>query len=138
MLATQNQAMDDTEDKMSASPLTFTTRSAPEWDKKILEGLRNDCKILTGGAEEFKSHSLYAMIEDKFTGGIILEQHDTILWIDALWVELNFRKQGIGNQLLEKATQFATQHNLKEIQLNTYFNDAHDFFLFCGFKDAAV
>ena len=57
-------------------------------------------------------------------------------------VDLNvlpkFRKQGIGDQLMEKAYQFAVENNAKEIQLNTYFPGAHAFFLVLGFETVAV
>jgi GNAT superfamily N-acetyltransferase len=123
---------------MRDTQLTFTTICAPGWDEKIIDGLRKECKALIGIFEEFKPHALYAMVENKFAGGVVFEQHANILWIDAIWVEVNFRKQGVGKQLMEKANQFAIQNNLTEIQLNTYFKDSHDFFLFCEFKDTAI
>src|SRR5579863_9767620 len=115
--------------------LTFTTTSAPEWDKKIAAGLRKECSLLTGISEDFKSHTIYGVIENKFAGGIVSEQHGNILWVDAIWVELKYRKHGFGKQLMQKAALWATQNDATEIQLNTYFKEAHDFFLTCGFED---
>jgi GNAT superfamily N-acetyltransferase len=118
--------------------ITKAIHSNPEWDKKIAAGLRKECSSLMGISEDFKHHTIYGMVEDKFAGGIMVEQHGNILWIDALWVETSFRNHGIGKQLMEKANQFATQNNATEIQLNTYFKDAHNFFLSCGFEDVSV
>lgn len=130
--------MDDEGENMSAGQLTFTTMSSPEWDKKIAAGLRKECSSLTGISEDFKPHRIYGMVEDKFAGGVVLEQHGNILWIDAIWIETSFSKQGIGKQLMEQAALWATQNDATEIQLNTYFKEAHDFFLSCGFEDVAV
>jgi GNAT superfamily N-acetyltransferase len=115
--------------------LSFTTQPHPEWDKKIASGLHQECEGLTGRPEEFKTRTFYAKIDDIFVGGIISEQHGEILWIDSIWVEPKFRKYGIGSQLLEKAFLFAIQNKAKEMQLNTYFQEAHSFFLACSFED---
>lgn len=123
---------------MSAGHLTFTTTNPPEWNKKIATGLRKECSSLTGISADFKPHTIYGMVEDKFAGGISFAQHGNILWIDALWIEPKYRKQNIGKQLMEKAVLWAIQNNATEIQLNTYFKDAHDFFLSCRFEDVAV
>lgn len=130
--------MDGEGEKMNASHLTFTTTNTPEWDTKIAAGLRKECSALTGISEDFKPHRIYGMVEERFAGGIVLEQHGNILWIDAIWVEPSFRKQGIGKQLIEKAALWATQNDATEIQLNTYFKDAHDFFVSCGLEDVAL
>jgi len=123
---------------MNANQLTFTTTSTPEWNKKIGAGLRETCEELTGFSGTFKTQTIYALIDEKFAGGLDFEQHGDIFWIDRIWVELNFRQQSVGSQLIEKATQCAVQNNAKEIQLNTYFPDAHEFFLSQGFEDVAV
>lgn len=130
--------MDAEGNNMRAGQLTFTTTKTPEWDEKIATGLYKECSLLTGVSEDFKPYMIYGMVEDKFAGGIVLEQHGNILWIDALWVEARFRNNGIGKQLMEKASQFAVQNKVREIQLNTYFKDAHDFFLSRGFEDVAI
>lgn len=109
--------------------LSLTTIAHPEWDKKIEAGLRKDCEVLTGMTEDSKNHNIYVKNRDIFAGGIRIELHGDILWIDSIWVEPRFRKQGIGNTLLQKAILFATRNKVKEIQLNTYFQEAHTFFL---------
>lgn len=116
---------------------SFTTHSNPEWDRKMIAGLRKECESLTGMKENFKSHSIYVKNGDVFAGGIHLEHHGPIFWIDSLWVESNFRRQGIGRMLLQETRLFSIQNKLKEMQLNTYFQEAHDFFLTCGFEDVA-
>ncbi len=117
---------------------SFTTHPNPEWDKKITTGLRLKCETRMSRFEGFITHTIYAKLGETFAGGISFERYNEILWIDSLWVELAFRKQGRGVQLLEQAFLFAIQNRAKEIQLNTYFHEAHAFFLKCGFEDVAA
>jgi len=118
--------------------LSLTTTRHPGWDKKIEAGLRKKCEVLTNSPVEFKAHHIYAQYEDTFVGGLIFEQHAHILWVDSMWVEPPFRKQGVGKALLQEAHLLATKNNVKEMQLNTYFQEAHAFFLTCGFEDVTV
>ena len=113
---------------------TFTTRSNPEWNRKIEAGLRKEYEAHTGIEEAFKVHSIYVTNREVFVGGVMLEQHGDILWIDSFWIDLNFRRKGFGKSLLQQVYLFAAQNKTKEIQLNTYFEEAHDFFLICGFE----
>ena len=123
---------------MSANQLAFKTICTPSWDKEIATGLRKECSDMTGLSEDLKPQRIYGIMEDKFAGGIQFEQHGAILWIDAIWVETRFRNHGIGKQLIEQANQFAAQNKAREIQLNTYFKEAHDFFLSCGLEEVAA
>lgn len=118
--------------------LSYTTHTNPEWDKKITTSLRQECEARTGILEDFKPLTIYAKFADLFVGGLISEQHGDILWIDSIWVEPEFREQGRGAELLEQAFLYAAQHKAKEVQLNTYFHEAHAFFLKCGFEDVTV
>ncbi len=128
----------DGEDKKHVNSLSFIMMDNPKWDKKIASGLRKECEVLTGIKEEFQTHSLYVKRGEAFAGGISIEQHGDILWIDSIWIELHFRKQGIGKMLIEKIIRFAVAGKTKELQLNTYFKEAHDFFLACGFEDVVA
>jgi GNAT superfamily N-acetyltransferase len=53
-------------------------------------------------------------------------------------VEPHFRKQGVGKLLIEKALLLVAKNKVKEVQLNTYFKEAHDFFLACDFEGMAA
>lgn len=120
------------------SSLSFTTHPHPAWDKKIEEGLYKKCEALTGHRESLEPLTIYAESDGVFMGGITIEQHSSILWIDSLWVEPNFRKRGIGQGLMKQAFLYARKGNTTEIQLNTFFLTAHDFFLSQCFEDIAV
>lgn len=96
------------------------------------------CGVLAGLTQTFMPHMVYAVSTHTFVGGIGVEQHGDILWIDALWIEPDYRKKGIGQQLMGQAFLYAAQQNAKELQLNTFFPKAHTFFLSRGFEDVAV
>lgn len=117
---------------------SFTEIPHPEWNGKITAGLLEECKQLTRAPKDFETHAIYAHHEGTFIGGVTFEPHGTILWIDSIWIEPTFRHQGLGKQLIEKAIFFAVQTHMKEVQLNTYFEKAHAFFLTCGFADVAT
>jgi GNAT superfamily N-acetyltransferase len=67
-----------------------------------------------------------------------MNSHGNILWIDSIWVEPHFRKQNIGSRLLEQTFLYAIHNKAKEVQLNTYFQEAHFFFLKNDFEDVAM
>lgn len=116
---------------------SFTTQPNPEWGQKIEVGLRQECKRLTNLIDDFKVYTLYGKVEDCFAGGMSFSPYGDILWIDSIWVEPKFRRQGMGRRLLQEVQLFATKRKVKEIQLNTYFQEAHAFFLTYGFEDVA-
>lgn len=113
-------------------------RPPPEWDKKMASGLRKECETLTGITEDFPTQSIYATHANTFVGGLIMEQHGDILWIDNLWVEPELRNQGIAAQLIDRAYEFAAHEGIREIQLNTFFEKAYLFFLSYGFEEVAI
>lgn len=60
----------------------------------------------------------------------------TILYIDQLYIDPNFRRQKIGNQFIEKAIALAKEHQIKTVQLDHWsLNDgARSFFGSLGFR----
>jgi len=124
--------------KLNKTAYHFTTSQKREWDEIMGLGLLNDCKQRMGHPEDFPSHSLYVSSGSTFCGGILFEHHGAILWIETLWVDPSFRGRGLGKQLLEKTFHFVQHHQIKEIQLNTYFKEAYSFFLKMGFEEVAL
>ncbi len=128
----------DIQEKTVAPSFSMVTTPHPDWDKKIEIGMRKECEALTRIPVESKIHPIYVKRDDTLVGGIHVEHHGSILWIDSLWVEPAFRRQGVGKKLLQEANLFAVQQKATEMQLNTYFQEAHTFFLSCGFEDVAI
>jgi len=103
------------------------------------DGLHSELHTLTQLAgDDFKTHNIYAHIEDNFVGGAIILKYGDILWLDSIWVELRHRTLGVGKQIMQEVFAQARHSNVQKIQLNTFFPEAHDFFLKCGFKDVGV
>lgn len=117
----------------------FSTISDPGLDKKISDGLHDELKALTQlDVGDLKALSLYAHEQDKFVGGAIILRYGGILWLDSIWVEPGYRKLGIGKQIMQEIFLQARHSNVQQLQLNTFFSDAHEFFLKSGFEDIAI
>jgi len=116
--------------------ITFTVFPNLAWKEKVNLELNAQLESLTG-IHVLKSLGIYAFHETQHIGGIIFEKHHDILWIDALWVDLRFRRQGIGSRLVQQATDFACQESASCLQLNTWFQEAKIFFESCAFETIA-
>lgn len=115
----------------------ITTSNQPDWNETIERGVRERLFHETGVAHDFDWFSIYATLNASLIGGALFEIQGTILWVDALWVAPNFRKEGIGRKLFDLMTDRALQYNCQTIQLNTYFKDNLAFFKKQGFQEIA-
>jgi GNAT superfamily N-acetyltransferase len=122
--------LDDTEEIMS---ITFTTFPNVAWKDKINLELNAHLESHTG-FHLVKCEGIYAFYETRLIGGIIFEKYNNILWVDALWIDPTFRRQGIGTQLINQTIGFAHQNSMTCLQLNTYFEEAKLFFESCHFE----
>jgi len=116
------------------SSMTFTTYPHPVWDKKIAEGLYEECEVLTGHRKSLEPLTIYAESDGVFRGGITIEQDGKILWIDSLWVDPDFRKQAVGQKLLEQAFLWATKGNATEYNSTPSFQLPMTFSFLKGLK----
>ena len=117
--------------------------SISSWDETIESSLQERLLEEVGREEGFETYSVYAVLDldlvhPIMVGGVIFAFQETTIWIDALWVAPMFRKKGLGFQLLNHIESVAKKWGCRTIQLNTYLNDAHYFFLACGFEDVAI
>lgn len=126
--------LDDAEKKFMS--ITFTTHINSEWKNKIKSELNMQLETHTG-LHNVQSQNIFAFHEIQLIGGVVFQKHGDILWIDALWVEIKFRRQCIGSKLIQQVIAFAKQHRIQSVQLNTYFAEARDFFASCEFDDVA-
>ncbi len=119
--------------------IAYTSSSRHELTNKITEGLQKRLAALTNiDANNIEPQVIYAFHNDMFLGGVMYQLHRDILWIDSLWVEEKHRYKGVGEQLVKKIMLIAGQQGTHQIQLNTFFPEAHEFFLKCGFEDVTV
>ena len=111
----------------------FITTPNEQFNAEIDKGLIINLKNLSGVVAGAKKHTIYAKENQKIIGGTIAYLHGTILWIDSIYVDNNRRQQGLGKQLMEQLIIYAKKCGALELQLNTYFLDAHHFFSVQGF-----
>ncbi len=86
-----------------------------------------------------------AEINNRVVGYIHLSAYECIYFeslknILALVVDENYRKQGIGRQLMQKAEEWAKENGSKGIRLVSGFNrtEAHQFYEHCGYTTRKV
>lgn len=116
----------------------FITTLNEQFNAEMEDGLKANLKNLTSVADGSKDHTIYAQENQKIIGGIIAHLHGTILWIDAIYVDKRRRQQGLGKKMVEQIIVYAKKCGASELQLNTYFAEAHHFFSVQGFETVAT
>jgi GNAT superfamily N-acetyltransferase len=114
--------------------ITFTKFRNQEWENKINQELYAYLEVMTKHHLS-SNQGIYCFHETHHIGGILFQLQSNILWIDGMFISEKFRRQGIGRKLIEEASKHAIQHNIKEMQTNTFFPDARDFFKACEFEE---
>lgn len=113
--------------------LSFTTFQNPTWKDKIDLELRNKLESHTNTPHINQPQGLYAHHEAQLVGGIVFQKYNDILWIEALWVDDNFKRRGIGRSIVNQLIDISRLENVQNFQLNTFFPEAKSFFQACGF-----
>lgn len=114
--------------------ISFTMFQNPVWRDKVNLELRNQLESYTKTPYIGQSQGIYAHHEAQLIGGIVFQKYNDILWIEGIWVDEKFKRQGIGKLLLEQVIDIAKKSNIQNLQLNTYFSGAKDFFKASGFE----
>lgn len=114
--------------------IDFTTTPNEKISTEMNQGLMACLESLTGFIGGPKIHTIYAQENQKTIGSIVGYFHGDILWIDSIYIDKSRRKQGVGKMLIEQITIYAKNCETSEIQLNTYFPEAHQFFAHQGFE----
>lgn len=117
--------------------INFITTTNEKFNEEISQGLIGCLESLSGFIGRPKIHTIYAQENEKTLGGIVGYLYADILWIDSIYIEKDQRKKGLGKMLLEQMISYAKNFKISEIQLNTYFPEARDFFGNQGFKIVA-
>lgn len=71
--------------------------------------------------------------DNRFVGGISGHAYWDALELDDLFIEAEYRGQGIGKMLLAEAKKYAKEHNLKFIHFKTYSFQGVDMYKKLGF-----
>ncbi len=114
--------------------ISFTIFQNSVWRDKVNLELRNQLESYTKAPYIDQPQGIYAHHEAQLIGGITFQKYTDILWIEGIWVDEKFKRQGIGKMLLEQMIDEAKKNNIQNLQLNTYFSEAKSFFKASGFE----
>mgnify|MGYP004469299239 CR=1 FL=1 len=105
-------------------------------DDKLTEYNQNSKPLLQERAAEIFSYS--AMEGEKVVGGIFgYSSMYKIGYIDTLWVDSNYRRQGIGSQLLKQVEADLTNFGCAVVHLETFDFQGPQFYLANGYHEFA-
>lgn len=91
------------------------------------------------GFDDEKGLRLAARDEDgKFIGALTGVTGLQWLYIHILWIEPEFRKQGVGSQLVERAEELAKEAGCRAACLMTFSFQAKEFYEGFGYKEYGV
>lgn len=102
-----------------------------ENDKIIREGIVAFNKQII--KEQASHFSIFAKHGNKIIGGALIWEHTDALYIDVLWCDENFRKQGIGSKIISMIDNVARNKMLTKIFVDTYEFQASIFYQKHGF-----
>ncbi len=114
--------------------IDFITAPNEKFSMEMNRGLMVCLESHTGVTGEPKAHTIYAQENQKTIGGIVGYFHGDTLWIDSIYIDKSRRKQGLGKMLVKQIIMYAKNRGTSEIQLNTYFSEARQFFATQGFE----
>lgn len=102
----------------------------------------SDDKVIRNGIVDFNaqiikeksSHfSVFAKDGTQIIGGALIWEHSDALYIDVLWCNEQYRKQGIGTTIITMIDDAAKNKGLPKIFVDTYEFQAQDFYKKHGF-----
>ena len=117
--------------------INFITTPNEEFNSTMETGLISLLADLTEVKESAKEYTIYAQEGGQIIGGITTYLYGKIIWVDSMYVEENRRQQGIGKILIDQVLAYAKNYGVLELQLNTYFPEAYQFFIKQGFENVS-
>lgn len=116
--------------------LTYTLQPepAPEERLLIIDPLIafNEAQA---GPRNSKEFAFYARSQtNELVGGLLGHTHFNHFFVSAIFVDQQFRRQGIGRELIKRAEELALQHKCDAIYLDTFDYQAPGFYEKLGFK----
>jgi N-acetylglutamate synthase-like GNAT family acetyltransferase len=102
----------------------------------------SDDKVIRNGIVDFNdqiikekaSHfSIFAKYNTDIIGGALIWEYSDALYIDVLWCNEKYRKQGVGTKIITMIDGVAKNKGLPKIFVDTYEFQAQDFYKKHGF-----
>ena len=105
---------------------------------------KEDCKIIDDGITQYNIQQIgkqkyipvgsFARKGDKVIGGITGNMYWNYLFIDLMWIEDEYRGQGIGKQLIDEFEKLSIKHGIYKSHLYTASFQSLDFYKKCGYS----
>jgi len=126
---------------MSAAPTIELTDAPTEGDRSFLHRslLAENRRYL--GEADHRSLALFMRDAGRLVGGLIGETGRSVLYIDMLWLDPQWRQRGLGSRLLRDAEAEAERRGCRTVWLDTYdfqarpFYERHGYTMFAEFDD---
>lgn len=83
--------------------------------------------------ETVQHFNLLAKDAESIIAGALIWQHSDALYIDSLWCDAAYRRQGIGSRLMRMLFAIATDKSIAQIFVDTYDFQAQGFYQKQGF-----
>jgi N-acetylglutamate synthase-like GNAT family acetyltransferase len=100
-------------------------------DKMIRDGINNfNSQIIHEKPTHF---SIFAKDDTQIIAGALIFEHSDALYIDVLWCNEKYRKQGVGTKIVTMIGDVAKNKGLPKIFVDTYAFQAQDFYKKHGF-----
>ena len=126
---------------MSAAPTIELTDAPTEGDRSFLyRSLLAENRRYLGEADH-RSLALFMRDAGRLVGGLIGETGRSVLYIDMLWLDPQWRQRGLGSRLLRDAEAEAERRGCRTVWLDTYdfqarpFYERHGYTMFAEFDD---
>jgi len=120
------------ENKMSSIEYFIENTPDASDDKVIRDGIVNfNTQILKEKASRF---SVFAKDDTQIIGGALVWEHSDALYIDVLWCDENYRKQGVGTKIITMIDDVAKNKGLPKIFVDTYEFQAQVYYEKHGFS----
>jgi N-acetylglutamate synthase-like GNAT family acetyltransferase len=115
------------------SNIQYSIENTPDAsdDKVIRNGLVDFNDKITKGKSSY--FSVFAKEGDQIIGGALIFEHSDALYIDVLWCNEQYRKQGIGTKIMTMIDDVAKNKRLSKIFVDTYAFQAQAFYEKHGF-----
>ncbi len=103
----------------------------------------NDWKIIDDGIVQYNNQkngkqkntpiASFAYFNDKIIGGITGTLFWNYLFIDSMWIQDEYRRRGIGSDLLDKIEKLSLEQGISRCHLYTHSFQSLDFYKKSGF-----
>ena len=120
----------------SIDVLTFETTDREEDVNFIENAIRQQNRLEAPSAQSKAPVKYNLVLKDSrgdVVGGVITTIYRYCMYVETLWIDEKYRKDGYGTQLMKRAEETARAHGCTMMQLDTFNYQAPEFYKRLGF-----